>query len=433
MASFTTTKELTEALKRLYIEPDDASKKPLRYVIYARKSTDEKDKQVRSLGDQITECMDYADRHSLLLGRPAVVQEARSAKQSDKREQFRVMLEDIKKGKYDGILAWHPDRLARNLKDAGEIVDLLDKGIIKDLKFVSFNFENTPSGLMHLGITFVIAKQYSDQLSANVSRGIGHSIEEGYHINRPKHGYFKDSEQRLRADGRNYELLKHAFVLRLENKTLDEIAAYLNQNHYERAYVDGSHKPFKWNKERVRRTLNDPVYAGVVAYGEGNIADLTELYDFEPLVSVEDFMRIKERRLLLNTLKGKEKALATKEVRLKEFVLDEKDPRFIEGFKQDLLKVRGEQADVAADIGKLERVIASAKSAVVLMPEFLELMEKITQLIASTPTMAELDFCVRKMFSNFSVRGKNVEWATLSEPFARIVDPKVALGARCRT
>lgn len=147
MADMTTTKHLFDALKRMY-DPTDESNvgRPLRYVIYARKSTDDSDKQTRSLGDQMSECLEFAEKHNLLLGRPAHVQEAISAKVSDKRPGFRTMIEAIKKGQYDGIIAWHPDRLARNMKDAGEVIDLLDKGTIKDLRFVSFNFENSPSG-----------------------------------------------------------------------------------------------------------------------------------------------------------------------------------------------------------------------------------------------------------------------------------------------
>ncbi len=39
--------------------------KKLKYVIYARKSTEEKDKQLRSLGDQVKECKDLASRNGL--------------------------------------------------------------------------------------------------------------------------------------------------------------------------------------------------------------------------------------------------------------------------------------------------------------------------------------------------------------------------------
>ena len=542
--AFNTTKQLADLLKRLYGDVDDQeAQKPLRYVIYARKSTEDEEKQTRSLGDQLSECMEYVERQNLTLGRPTHIQEAVSAKASDKRPGFRTMLDAIQKGQYDGIIAWHPDRLARNMKDAGEIIDLLDRGIIKDLRFVSFNFENTPSGLMHLGITFVLSKQCSDQLSVNVTRGIAHSVEDGFHINRPKHGYFKDGAQRLRPDGRNHELIKNAFQLRLESKTFEQIAKYLNSQHYERAYIDGTHRTFKWQKQSVQKVLRDPVYAGVVEYGNGHIADLTELYDFIPTVSVEDFEKVnnlkggrnelvklarnyrkgesvkadllrgmvvcsacgesrstgittkqkkdgveryflyrcgtygcklhnkstrakvvidyvntflakkpfstkaaydhytaemrrveaergKERRSLLATLQGKEKALAKKQERIKEFILDTTNKEFIENFKGDLLKAEAEHKQVQAEIAKLQIIIVAEKSAVLLMPEFLELMEKIAHIIASTKNMAELDFCIKKMFSNFVVDRKNVVSATLCEPFARLADPKVTLGAR---
>ena len=35
------------------------------------------------------------------------------------------MVADIKAGKYDAILAYHPDRLARNMTEGGIITDML--------------------------------------------------------------------------------------------------------------------------------------------------------------------------------------------------------------------------------------------------------------------------------------------------------------------
>lgn len=543
--AISTQKELVEALKRLYGPPEEGSVRPLRYVIYARRSTDDSDNQVRSLPDQISECLDYVEKNNLVLGHPKCIQESVSAKVSDKRDGFRTMIEAIKKGQYDGIIAWHPDRLSRNMKEAGEIIDLLDRGIIKDLRFVSFNFENTPSGKMHLGITFVLSKQYSDQLSVNVSRGIRLSIGDGAYINRAKHGYYKDSQQHLRPDGRNYTLIKNAFLLRLERKTFEEIAKYLNSQHYERASFDGEHKPFKWLKQTVQKMFRDPIYAGVVAYGNRNILDLTESYDFVPAVSVEDFLRVnnlkggdkelvklahsyrrgedvkadllrgmvfcsecgeprstgitpkkdkngkgtkkyfyyrcdtpdcklynkstrakviidyvndflstkpfssktayehyekemkrvelersKERRALLATLQGKEKALSKKQINLKDFIVDEKDKHFAEDFKRDFMKNETELKDVQVNIEKLRKVIDDEKGAVLLMPDFLENIEKVAKILASTKTMTELDFCIKKVFSNFFIDRKNVVSVTLSEPFSRLVDQEVLKGGR---
>lgn len=62
------------------------------------------------------------------------------------------MLNDLKKGVYDGILAWNPDRLARNMREGGEIIDMIDEEEIKDLKFVTRHFTKDANGKMLLGI-----------------------------------------------------------------------------------------------------------------------------------------------------------------------------------------------------------------------------------------------------------------------------------------
>src|SRR3989344_5108908 len=154
------------------------------------------------------------------------IEEKQSAKEPDIRPKFRKMLDDIKQGKYDGIIAWHPDRLARNMKDAGEIIDLLDKQIIKDLQFVSFTFENDTAGKMLLGMSFVLSKQYSDKIRDDVKRGIRRSIEDGKYLSKAKHGYYRDRNMMLRPDGDNFTLLKNAWQMRLQGKTQEVIAKY---------------------------------------------------------------------------------------------------------------------------------------------------------------------------------------------------------------
>ena len=98
--------------------------KPLRYVLYVRKSSEDAEAQAKSLPDQIADCKEYANNHGLLLvGEP--IQESKSAKKSGNRPLFSQILKDIEKGKYDAILAWHPDRLSRNSLEAGMVVDMV--------------------------------------------------------------------------------------------------------------------------------------------------------------------------------------------------------------------------------------------------------------------------------------------------------------------
>ncbi len=286
-----TTKDLERILNGMLKPNDnDIDKTQYRYVIYARKSSESEEKQVRSLGDQNSECYELAQRFGLNV--IETINEAESAKEPDIRPKFRAMVEGFKQGKYEGVIAWHPDRLARNMKDAGELIDLLDKQIIKDLKFVSFTFENNTTGKMLLGISFVLSKQYSDQLSDNVKRGNKRSIEEGKYINKGKHGYYKDRNQFLRPDGDNFVLVKTAFQMRKQGATLETIVEYLNNNKYSvKRGREGKHTVYKIDIKRVADFLKDPSYAGVLLHGN-NVKDLTEAYNFVPAVSVDDFFAI---------------------------------------------------------------------------------------------------------------------------------------------
>jgi len=47
------------------------------------------------------------------------LRESKSAKIPRKRPLYQKMIADIKAGKYDAILSWAPDRLARNMLEGG--------------------------------------------------------------------------------------------------------------------------------------------------------------------------------------------------------------------------------------------------------------------------------------------------------------------------
>src|SRR3989344_2435721 len=98
----------------------------LTYVLYARTSTDDTGRQPKSIEGQIDECMELANRSGLhIIGEPLI--ETKSAKKPNKRPVFTQMLKDLKNGVYDGILSWNPDRLARNMREGGEIIDMIDE------------------------------------------------------------------------------------------------------------------------------------------------------------------------------------------------------------------------------------------------------------------------------------------------------------------
>lgn len=263
----------------------------VKYALYARKSTQGEEKQERSIKDQVDECIErVVVPHKLNLIK--TVKEEFSAKEPGTRVKFKQLIEDIHKGKITGLIAWHPDRLARNMKDAGEIIDLLDTGILKDLKFATSTFENNPSGKMMLGISFVLSKQYSEHLSESVNRGNRRATEEdGIFLGKLKHGYFIDNDRYLRPDDITYTLVKEMFGMRLSGSTQKEIAQWINKQDYKVRRKGQKPQPFTWQKDDVSKLLRDPVYAGVLKYG-ASFVQLKTKYDFSPMIEVDDFYRI---------------------------------------------------------------------------------------------------------------------------------------------
>ena len=146
------------------------------FFIYVRKSTDEPDRQILSIEFQVDELKEFAQKENLEIAKTFI--ESQTAKEPG-RPIFNEMLSRIEKGEAEGILAWHPDRLARNSVDGGKIIYLVDTGKIQSLKFPTFWFENTPQGKFMLNIAFGQSKYFVDNLSENTKRGLRQKLRRG--------------------------------------------------------------------------------------------------------------------------------------------------------------------------------------------------------------------------------------------------------------
>jgi DNA invertase Pin-like site-specific DNA recombinase len=266
----------------------------LRYAIYVRKSTESEERQIRSIDDQIKDCMELVVKpHKINLDPTKdIYREEKSAKEAGTRPVFRELMQKIVDGRYDGWISWHYDRISRNMKEAGEIIDFIDRGIIKDLKLAKATFENTPNGKMILGISFVLSKHYSDHLSESVVRGNKSSTLQGRILNHVVHGYRITEDRHLVADGDNYLLIEQAFRMRLDNKSQKEIAAFINSRHYQGHRPSRGHYDYTFDVDAVSKLLRNPTYAGVLVYGDvvAKMADVDP--DFTPMISEKDFMSI---------------------------------------------------------------------------------------------------------------------------------------------
>lgn len=162
----------------------------IKYVLYARKSTESEERQVLSIDSQVKEMLELAEKESLEI--VDIRRESHSAKDSGQRPVFKEILEDIKRGRYNGILTWAPDRLSRNAGDLGSVVDLMDQKLLFQIRTYGQSFINSPNEKFLLMILCSQAKLENDNKSVNVKRGLRTRVEMGLWPGTPPTGYLKE-------------------------------------------------------------------------------------------------------------------------------------------------------------------------------------------------------------------------------------------------
>jgi site-specific DNA recombinase len=258
-----------------------------RYFVYCRKSTEDEDHQVLSIESQRQELKRYSDREGLQT--IALKEEARSAK-SPGRPIFDDMLKRIERGEADGILAWHPDRLARNALDGGQIIHLLDTGKLTSLRFPTYTFENTSQGKFMLAIMFGQSKYYVDSLSENVRRGNRTKRERGWLPGRAPLGYLNSrsetGEKIILPDPDRFRTVRHLWELLLSGahsvpKILEIATNQIGLRSRKRRRTGGG----PLSTCGIYRVFSNRFYAGQLVHGDqwfpGKHQPMVTLSEFE--------------------------------------------------------------------------------------------------------------------------------------------------------
>lgn len=208
-------------LRRLTAPPSFVSyTKPMKYFMYVRKSTDDKDKQIASISSQIDELTELASRLDYEIVH--IYQESKSAKAPGVRTEFYAMLERIKKGDAEGILCWKLDRLARNPIDGASISWLLQQGVLKHLK--TFEREYLPGdNVLMAALEFGMANQFIQDLRSNTIRGMKAKAEKGIFPTHAPLGYLNDpggkqGEKKIYIDEKRFPIIRTLWDLLLSGK-----------------------------------------------------------------------------------------------------------------------------------------------------------------------------------------------------------------------
>ena len=237
----------------------------VRYCLYARKSTEQDEKQALSIDSQVKEMLAIAEREGLEI--IDIRRESHSAKDSGQRAVFKEILEDIRRKRYNGILTWAPDRLSRNAGDLGSLVDLMDQKSLVEIRTYGQHFHNSPNEKFLLMILCSQAKLENDNKSINVKRGLRTRCEMGLRPGPAVVGYLNekhmDRKCRVIIDPERGPIIKQIF----EKVAYDR---WSGRKVYHWLKFDINFKSVTGNKGitlgNIYQILENPFYYGVFEY-----------------------------------------------------------------------------------------------------------------------------------------------------------------------
>jgi site-specific DNA recombinase len=263
-------------------------KKP-RYIAYVRKSTESEERQSLSIPAQKRKIKELLpDAHIVKW-----LEESKSAFKPG-RPLFNLMMEMLQRGEADGIVGWHPDRLSRNEVDAAVITYGLRTGLIKDLRFGSYFFDNSPEGIMMLQNVMSHSQYYSSKLSKDVKRGNDEQRKRGWTTGRAIEGYLNDRNDGqmnfgiIIKDPERFDLRRQMWDLMITGKySVPQIAGIANKQWGYKTRGTKKYAPGPISRSSLYNMFNNPRYAGLIP-----IPDKSSEYEgatYKPMVTIEEY------------------------------------------------------------------------------------------------------------------------------------------------
>ena len=246
-----------------------------RCAVYTRKSTSAGlEQEFNSLDAQREACEQYikAQRHAGWRCIPDPYDDGGFSGANLDRPGFTRLIADVDAGRVDVVVCYKIDRISRSLLDFTTVMNRLNQAGVAFVS-VTQNFSTTDAAgrlTLNLLATFaefereMIGERTRDKMAASRRRGkwTGGAVPLGYQV----------VEKKLVVDELEASVVREIFDTYIERRSALAVVEALN----ERGRMTKRHCGVKgrirearaWSKNDVLRVLKNPVYAGLMSYGE---------------------------------------------------------------------------------------------------------------------------------------------------------------------
>lgn len=205
----------------------------------------------------------------------------RSAYSRKPRPRYQDMLQAIRDGKVNTIVAWHPDRLHRQTRELVKFIDLVTDHRVEVQTVTAGRYElSTPSGRMNARLLGAVAEYESEHKSERIRRKLQENAAKGLHHggSRP-YGWCED---RVTVDPDEAEAIREAARLIIAGESVKATARALT----DAGYRTSTGRP--WLDVTVRTMLLRPRNAGLRIHHGKVVGD----GQWEPILPVADFHKL---------------------------------------------------------------------------------------------------------------------------------------------
>jgi DNA invertase Pin-like site-specific DNA recombinase len=242
----------------------------LRYGLYARKSDDDRSVTEKSIGEQVATCEKIAADHELVILR--TWEESKSAKIPGIRVGYQELVAETEAGRINGILCWHINRLVRNMKEGGELVQLLVDGKIQEIRTPHARYQ-PDDNILPIVIEAASATQYSRDLTNVVKRSMVSNFERGNSNARAPQGYRNARNPTnlkrgiVERDEERFDKIRHMWELMLSGRiSVTQAVNYLNTTLGYRTRLTKEGGGIPLSKSAGYGLFRNPFYMGLVRY-----------------------------------------------------------------------------------------------------------------------------------------------------------------------